>query len=261
MEEKGDLFRRLVFLSLFLAIVSGFGLNYFQRGSALKFVSPVVFGSEVKKNQADSSPFAFLLARTGKSTGERINDLLGNVLGFSVQPPVELLGKEAVGAKSPTVSGSTSSDTSSSGVASSGSSSNTSSSTSNSSDSSSTSGSNSSSSLSSGTDDLNSFQKAVDDVSDLVISYLRTGSYAALYNLMSQDFKNTFSQDDFVGSFAGSVAVVSGSTSSTPKVYGTNNDWAEEQVLLILADGNSQKYLNIYHSENGSWTLYGTEDQ
>ena len=77
---------------------------------------------------------------------------------------------------------------------------------------------------------------------------------------MSQDFKDTFSQSDFVSSFSG-AAVTYGLTLSTPKVYGTENGWAEEQVSLTLSDGTSQKYLNIYHLENGAWTLYATEDQ
>ena len=104
-------------------------------------------------------------------------------------------------------------------------------------------------------------QQAVEDASNIVLGYLKSGSYGVLYNLMSADFKSTFSKNDFENSFIGSTAVSSGQVSGAPKVYGANNEWAEQATTLFLTDGSSQKYLNVYHLENSAWTLFGTEEQ
>ena len=105
----------------------------------------------------------------------------------------------------------------------------------------------------------------MEDGTNVVIADLKSGSYAALYNLMSVDFKNTFGLEDFVSSFAESTPVTGSAVVSTPRIYGENNEWAEQLIRLNLSDGSAQNYLNIYHLEgigaNSAWTLFATQDQ
>ncbi len=104
-------------------------------------------------------------------------------------------------------------------------------------------------------------QISVSNTGQLVISYLVSKRYADLYNLMSQDFKATFSESDFVGSLANSTDISAGVLVGLPKVYGASSEWSEQSEDLTLKDGSIKRYLLVMRKENGVWTLYGTEDQ
>lgn len=240
MNENNRLSLRFYLWSIFLVILTSFAFDRFFSPDSAKFVSPVVFGQTGPANQTKKSPFAFLF-------GSKTFPIKANVLGFQTG---------AVSSGQPSVVRGSSSDPTSSSSTVSSSSSDSSSQTASTTPTPTPLVSNSSSSTT-----LTSSQQAVEDVSNLVVSLLVNGRYENLYNLMSLEFKNTFSLEDFVGSFTGSVKVVNGATTTAAKIYGASNDWAEQPVSLNLANGTTQKYLDIYHLENGSWTLFATEDQ
>ncbi|MCL5004253.1 MAG: hypothetical protein M1352_03195 [Patescibacteria group bacterium] len=113
---------------------------------------------------------------------------------------------------------------------------------------------------------IGSTEQVVEDSTNLVITYLKGAENADgvpldhLYNLMSQDFKTTYSEAEFALSFSGAQAVVGGVSDSVPKIYGANNDWAEQSIKLTLSDGATQEYTAVFHFENGGWKLYATEE-
>lgn len=245
-------------LVIVLAIASGFGLNFLNPNKQIDFISPTVFARQARDNSRGGlSPFGILSSQNNKTAlGSTAKDLsylnqvkkvVGSVLGESTKNtnPASTIAGGPVAAVS-------------SGASSSSANSATSMNDRGSSNSSSSSSSNASSV--SGTTSLTTTQQAVQDVTFVVLNYLKTGNYTALYNLMSADFKNTFNLDDFVASFSSSVAT-DASVTSDPRIFGANNEWGEQAIKLVLADGTNQNYLNIYHFESNAWTLYATQDQ
>lgn len=245
-------FNRLAFLVVSLAIVSGALYGYLSPETSPAFISPVVLGA---LSDSGRSPFAGLLALKPPSLTQVLPDL-GKILGVTttntlppakakknLSPTLNLSGTSALSA--PTPSPTSTAEAPSTSSSSSGS----------------FPDSSTNATAGSATTAYTSSQQAVEDTTNLVVSYLKAGNYSGLYNLMSQDFKNTFSKDDFVGSFNGSGTVSSGQILAAPKVYGINNEWAEQSLSLNLASAGSQKYLNVYHFETGAWTLFGTEEQ
>lgn len=232
------------------AVGLGYVLNVSRDESPKGFVSPTVFARESgQKSKSDFSPFGLLFNRSLKpglispsSSSSLVNPSpkqVGNVLGQSVSSRDGSTSNSQTSGSNPS-SSTTSSPTSNSTTSSS---------------------SNSAPTITSGeTGSLSTAEQAVQDVTAVVLDDLKTGNYTALYNLMSVDFKNTFSLEDFVASFP-PVLVSSGSLAGDPKIFGSDNEWAEQSVKLVLSDATSQNYLNIYHLENTAWTLYATQDQ
>lgn len=114
---------------------------------------------------------------------------------------------------------------------------------------------------------LTASQQAVEDVTNVVVNDLKTGNFSSLYNLMSEEWKETLSvsQADFVSALSGSDPIASVAITSEPKIYGDNNEWAEQSVSFTLSSGSVQNYLNIYHQEgtggSSAWTLFATLDE
>jgi len=104
-------------------------------------------------------------------------------------------------------------------------------------------------------------QTAVKTVAGAAIDLLTSRDFRKLYDLMSAEFKEVFGSDDFVSSFASAADVVSGQLVGSPTVYGGNQEWADQSVSLVLNGGSQKNYLLIFHLENGSWKLSGTEDK
>lgn len=259
MDESKSLDRRLQFLIVGVAIVGG-GLYANFNTSQKGLLSPVVLGQV--QAQSNYSPFAPLLALKSKSLDSILPDL-GRVLGLATETPAKIEKDEPPKAK-PTVSGSSSLPAQAGKSSLPDSNNQTPSNPSNSNVSSSATSGNSSSSnstTSNPTPTYTNSQQAVEDVSIVVLGYLKNGSHEVLYNLMSADFKNTFSKDDFVASFSGASAIASAAPVGAPKIYGASSEWAEQTVNLTLGNGASQRYLNVYHLENRAWTLFGTEEQ
>lgn len=114
---------------------------------------------------------------------------------------------------------------------------------------------------------LTDSQLAVEDVTNVVLNDMKSGNFAALYNLMSEEWKETFSvsREDFVNTLSQSASIKEVSITSAPNIYGANNEWAEQSVRFALPDGSAQNYSNLYHWEgtgaNSAWTLFGTRDE
>ena len=259
-------FIKFFFLVLFLGLSAGFAFNYYYGKAATGIVSPVVFGKSTTNQAKGSSPFSSFFGKLNPQTNNSLPISPAATLSYSGNrnsaggQPGDVLGEKT---SSITTSGS---DNSNQGNSNNSTNSNFSGSTPNTSTDSPGSASNSVNSQdSSDSSALTPVQQAVEDGTSLVITDLKSGSYAALYNLMSADFKNTFSLEDFVSSFAGAARVAGGTVISTPRIYGANSEWAEQSIRLNLSDGSVQNYLNIYHLEgsgaNSAWTLFATQDQ
>lgn len=242
-------------LVVVLSVVSGFVFNYYRGSPTLGFISPIVLVKELGwKNKPPLSPFGLLFNRDQKtklvspagslSLANSTNKQAGSVLGQSTTG-----GNEFV-STNPAVTASAASTSSNSST------SNTTASTTQTVASTTSTSSN----TATATTFLTDTQKDVQDKTNVVLEYLKGGYYTELYKLMSADFRNTFSLEDFVASFSSSV-VSSGSIVADPRIFGTNNEWAEQSVRITLADGSIQNYLNIYHLESTAWTLYATQDQ
>lgn len=263
MDGTRNWWRRLSFFILFISLIAGGFYAYDNfRPAGRGFVSPVVFGDQ----GSSFSPFSSLLGDKSSGFLASVSDL-GKVLGIKTDSSpvtgapgsaekstvdgsnVAPLTNPAAGSLSglsniqPAGSNTTSTNTSSNSVSSN-------------SDSSS-----SSTSVSNSSSNYTSSQQAVEDTSYVVINYLKSGSYSALYNLMGREFKDTFAEADFVGGFVGALTVVSGTVTTAPEINAKNPEWAQQEISLGLVGGSLQRYLNIYHLENSAWTLFGTQDR
>lgn len=108
---------------------------------------------------------------------------------------------------------------------------------------------------------MSSVEKAVVGTTQAVVGLLVSQNFAGLYDLMSLEFREVFSEEDFVSSFSSSLSVTGGEVLDHPAIYGADEEWSEQSLRLILADGTQKTYLLIFHREDDSWRLYGTEDQ
>lgn len=255
---------RSVCLVAALGVVLGFIFNYYRGSRTLGFISPIVLAKELGgKNKTVTSPFGLLFNRDKKSKvispsgslslAGPVNVQVGRILGQSTTSQNETV------LTNPVVSASATSTSANSSP------SNTSASTTQTAASTTSTSVNTATTITAPTTiSLTATQQAVADVTNVVLGYLKSGNYTSLYNLMSADFKNTFTAEDFVVSFSSS-SVSSGSVAADPRIFGANNEWAEQSIKLVLNDGSSQSYLNIYHWENNlqnyAWTLYATQDQ
>lgn len=107
---------------------------------------------------------------------------------------------------------------------------------------------------------LSAGQQAVNTQANNVGASLTTKNYLSLYNLMGVEFKSNYSYDDFVNSLGQSGAVIGFVVQSTPRLFGTVNDWAEVRVQLTQSTGVVKTYNEVFHLESGVWRLYGTEE-
>ena len=264
---------KYLFVVIMLGISSGFIFNYYY-GTNRKtgLASPVVYGKDISKlAETPLSPFAALF-KTKSRQAEKVEvPPASGTLSYFGNLPKEaksgaVLGEGAVNTslsnEAPSPANSPASEAPNSNLQNSINTSNNSPGSSNNYNSDSVqTNSNSSTSTSTSQDALTSAQQAVEDVTNVVIGYLKSRNYNALYNLMSADFKNTFSLEDFISSFVSATGISNGALTESPKIYGENSQWAEQPIRLSLSDGSSQNYLNVYHLENSAWTLFTTQDQ
>ena len=86
-------------------------------------------------------------------------------------------------------------------------------------------------------------------------------SASALYQLISGDFQETFSQEDFdqavveAGIEIDSVTIV-----EEPLIFGVDGEWAEATLELSTSGGSAQRFKVIFKKENGLWRIFGTEE-
>lgn len=280
MFADNDRFLKFFILVVFLGSLVGFLFNYYSGSPKSGFVSPVVFGKGSAYKVKSPSPFSNLFDKlvpqssrssqypvSGSSYLARSDTKTGAILGETTTSVNRDSLSNSDQGRNNINSGTSNSSTSTSAVSSTSTASSTSvtSSVSNNDSGNSIVDSTSQTQANTTATVLTGSQQAVEDVTNLVSGYLKSQNYVALYNLMSSDFKNTFSLEDFVSSFSGSPTITVSNITATPKIYGANNEWAEQSIRLTLADGSVQNYLNIYHLEgtviNSAWALFATQDQ
>lgn len=85
---------------------------------------------------------------------------------------------------------------------------------------------------------------------------LVAGNYAALYQMMSQEFRRNFSLVDFQKVLTGGSVILHLELGGTPQVLG---DWAEAPVKVTLLNGSTPTYRAVFHWEGSGWYLFGTD--
>jgi len=86
-------------------------------------------------------------------------------------------------------------------------------------------------------------------------------SSSALYQLMGEDFQETFSQEDFDQAVAeAGIEIDSVTMVEEPRIFGVDGEWAEAVVEIAVSDGTSQQFRIIFKKEEGLWRIFGTEE-
>ncbi len=86
-------------------------------------------------------------------------------------------------------------------------------------------------------------------------------SASALYQLIGDDFQETFSQEDFDQAVAeAGIEVDSVTVVEEPRIFGVEGEWAEAVLELSVSDGTSQQFRVIFIKEDGLWKIFGTEE-
>ena len=84
---------------------------------------------------------------------------------------------------------------------------------------------------------------------------------SGVFELTGQDFKDTFSKEDFDRAVAAAgIEIASVTVVEAPRIFGANGEWAEAVLELSTADGVSQKFRVIFRKEEGLWRIFGTEE-
>lgn len=99
-------------------------------------------------------------------------------------------------------------------------------------------------------------QQQIKEQVDLWGGYLAAGNYTALYQLMSQEFRQNFPLVAFQNGLAGGPTLSSLELAEAPQV---GADWAEAVVKATPVSGPAATYKAVFHRENGNWYLFGTE--
>ena len=84
---------------------------------------------------------------------------------------------------------------------------------------------------------------------------------AALYQLVGQDFQDTFSEEEFEAAVAEQgIEIESVRVVESPRIFGVDGEWAEATLELVISDGTSQQFRVIFIKEEGLWRIFGTEE-
>lgn len=102
---------------------------------------------------------------------------------------------------------------------------------------------------------LTADQQQIKSKVELWSGYLSAANYAALYPLMGENFRQTFSVAEFQDSLAGGLPVARLELQDSPQMSG---DWAESKITVVLVNGGRESYKAVFHKENGDWYLFGT---
>jgi len=99
-------------------------------------------------------------------------------------------------------------------------------------------------------------EEAVEEVGETL-----EASASALYQLIGEDFQETFSQEDFDHAVAeAGIEIDLVTVVEEPRIFGLNGEWAEVVLELLTSDGSSQKFKVIFTKENELWRIFGTEE-
>jgi len=99
-------------------------------------------------------------------------------------------------------------------------------------------------------------EEAVEEVSEILQTHP-----SGVFELTDQDFKDTFSKEDFEAAVAAAgVEVEKVTVVEEPRIFGVNGEWAEATLELSTSDVSSQQFRVIFKKENGLWRIFGTEE-
>ena len=99
-------------------------------------------------------------------------------------------------------------------------------------------------------------EEAIEEVGEV----LETDA-AALYQLVGQDFQDTFSEEEFEAAVAAAGIIVDEVlVIEEPRIFGVNGEWAEATLEIKISDGTSQQFRVIFRKEEGLWRIFGTEE-
>ncbi len=99
-------------------------------------------------------------------------------------------------------------------------------------------------------------EEAVEEVGEILQTHP-----SGVFELTGQDFKDTFSKEDFEAAvIAAGVEIEKVTVIEVPRIFGANGEWAEAVLELAVSDGTSQKFKVIFRKEEGMWRIFGTEE-
>ena len=99
-------------------------------------------------------------------------------------------------------------------------------------------------------------EEAAEEVSETL-----EASASALYQLVGQDFQDSFSKEEFDQAVAESgIEIDSVTVVEEPRIFGENGEWAEVVLEIEISDGTSQQFKVIFTKEEGLWRIFGTEE-
>ena len=99
-------------------------------------------------------------------------------------------------------------------------------------------------------------EEAVEEVGGVL-----EASASALYQLVGEDFQETFSQQDFDQAVAAAgIEIEAVTVVEEPRIFGLKGEWAEAVLELVVSDGTSQQFRVIFRKEDSLWRIFGTEE-
>lgn len=107
---------------------------------------------------------------------------------------------------------------------------------------------------------LTDSQKEVKATAESAGQTLVSKNYSGLYDLMGEDFKSTYSEQEFLESIGQGQDVTTTEIIGDPEIFGSNNDWGKVKLRINSSDGTSADYVLITHKEEGLWKIFGTEE-
>ncbi|MCX6783685.1 MAG: hypothetical protein NT141_01245 [candidate division WWE3 bacterium] len=93
---------------------------------------------------------------------------------------------------------------------------------------------------------------------DQFVTKMTASDAAAIYDLMSSEFKDTFTAADFEKSWSESGEKIV-SVENLPTIQMLQKDWYTQQVVAKTQSGKADKFNLVLHLENGKWVIYATE--
>jgi hypothetical protein len=99
-------------------------------------------------------------------------------------------------------------------------------------------------------------EEAIEEINDVLES-----TASALYQLVDESFKETFSQEEFEAAVAAAgIEIEQVMVVEEPRIFGVDGEWAEAVLEISVSDGASQKFRVIFKKEDGLWRIFGTEE-
>ncbi len=99
-------------------------------------------------------------------------------------------------------------------------------------------------------------EEAVEEVSEILQTHP-----SGVFELTGEDFKDTFSKEEFEAAVAESgIEIEQVTVVGAPRIFGVDGEWAEAVLELAISDGTGQKFRVIFRKEGGLWKIFGTEE-